>query len=129
MDVKGEVLLQLFNKSKLRNGTKMFLELKFFSIYSQIKKLGFSAPLSYVYRSAKFDAKFFNFFARLFILFYFWSKKFRTSTNGKRSKQASEKVEKFRIEFRRSVNVAIIRKGSWKRGICHLPRFHVSFLS
>jgi len=26
--------------------------------------------LSYVYRSAKFDAKFFNFFARLFILFY-----------------------------------------------------------
>jgi len=26
--------------------------------------------LSYVYRFAKFDAKFFNFFARLFILFY-----------------------------------------------------------
>jgi len=26
MDVKGEVLLQLFNKSKLRNGTKTFLE-------------------------------------------------------------------------------------------------------
>jgi len=26
--------------------------------------------LNYVYRSAKFDAKFFNFFARLFILFY-----------------------------------------------------------
>jgi len=26
--------------------------------------------LSYVYRSAKFDAKLFNFFARLFILFY-----------------------------------------------------------
>jgi len=24
MDVKGEVLLQLFNKSKLRNGTKRF---------------------------------------------------------------------------------------------------------
>jgi len=24
MDVKGEVLLQLFNKSKLRNGTKTF---------------------------------------------------------------------------------------------------------
>jgi len=36
MDAKGEVLLQLFNKSKLRNGTKMFLEPKFFSIYSQI---------------------------------------------------------------------------------------------
>jgi len=32
MDVKGEVLLQLFNKSKLRNGTKT----KFFSVYSQI---------------------------------------------------------------------------------------------
>jgi len=26
--------------------------------------------ISYVYRSPKFDAKFFNFFARLFILFY-----------------------------------------------------------
>jgi len=25
MDVKGKVLLQLFNKSKLRNGTKMYL--------------------------------------------------------------------------------------------------------
>jgi len=32
----GEVLLQLFNKSKLRNGTKTFLEPKFFSIYSHI---------------------------------------------------------------------------------------------
>jgi len=28
MDVKGEVLLQLFNKSKLRNGTKTFPESK-----------------------------------------------------------------------------------------------------
>jgi len=36
MDVKGEVLLQLRNKSKLRNGTKTFLKPKFFSIYSQI---------------------------------------------------------------------------------------------
>jgi len=26
MDVKGKVLLQLFNKSKLRSGTKTFLE-------------------------------------------------------------------------------------------------------
>jgi len=34
MDVKGEVLLQLFNKSKLSNGTKTFLEPKMFSIYS-----------------------------------------------------------------------------------------------
>jgi len=36
MDVKGKVLLQLFNKSKLRNGTKAFQEPNFFSIYSQI---------------------------------------------------------------------------------------------
>jgi len=36
MDVQGEVLLQLFNKSKLRNGTKTFLEPIFFPIYSQI---------------------------------------------------------------------------------------------
>jgi len=36
MDVKDEVLLQLFNKNKLRNRTKTFLEPKFFSIYSQI---------------------------------------------------------------------------------------------
>jgi len=32
MVVKGKVLLQLFYKSKLRNGTKMYLEQKFFSI-------------------------------------------------------------------------------------------------
>jgi len=36
MDVKSEVLLQLLNKSKLRNGTKTYLEPNFFSIYSQI---------------------------------------------------------------------------------------------
>jgi len=36
MDVIGEVLLQLLNKIKLKNGTKTFLELKFFSFYSQI---------------------------------------------------------------------------------------------
>jgi len=38
MDVKGDVLylLQLFNKSKLRNGTKTFLEPKFFSVHSKI---------------------------------------------------------------------------------------------
>jgi len=34
VDVKGKILLQISNKSKLRNGTKTFL-----------KKLGFSAPL------------------------------------------------------------------------------------
>jgi len=39
MDVKGKVLVQLFNKRKLRNGTKTFLKPKF-------KKLGFSAPLT-----------------------------------------------------------------------------------
>jgi len=36
MDVKGKVLLQLFNKSKLINGAKPFLESKFFSIFCQI---------------------------------------------------------------------------------------------
>jgi len=45
MDVKAEVLLQLFNKSKLRNATKMFLETKFLFIV-KFKKLGFSAPLN-----------------------------------------------------------------------------------
>jgi len=34
--LKGKVLLQLFNKSKLKNGTKTFLEPKFFFICSQI---------------------------------------------------------------------------------------------
>jgi len=36
MDIKGEVLLQLFNKRKLRNATKTYLEQNFFSLYSQI---------------------------------------------------------------------------------------------
>jgi len=36
MDVKSEVLLQLLNKRKLKNGTKTLLEPKFFFIYSQI---------------------------------------------------------------------------------------------
>jgi len=36
MDVKDEILLQLFNKSKLRNGTKTVLEPKVFSICRQI---------------------------------------------------------------------------------------------
>jgi len=34
MDVKGEVLLQLLNKSKFRNETKTILE-PFFSVFSQ----------------------------------------------------------------------------------------------
>jgi len=45
MDVKGKVLLQLFNKSKLTNGTKTFLEPKFFSKV-KFKNLVFSALLS-----------------------------------------------------------------------------------
>jgi len=43
MDVKGKILLQLLNKCKLRNGTKTFLELKFFLFIVKFKKLGFSA--------------------------------------------------------------------------------------
>jgi len=39
MDVQGEVLVQLLNKSKLRNGTKTVLELIFFSIHSQIQEI------------------------------------------------------------------------------------------
>jgi len=45
MDVKGEVLLQLFNKRKLRNGTKTFLEPNFSLFIVKLKTLGFSAPL------------------------------------------------------------------------------------
>jgi len=44
MDVKGEVLLKLFNKSKLRNGTIMVLEPNFSLFIVKFKKLGFSAP-------------------------------------------------------------------------------------
>jgi len=46
MDVKGKVLLQLFNKRKLRNGTKTYLEHIFSLFIAKIKKLGFSAPLN-----------------------------------------------------------------------------------
>jgi len=45
MDVKGEVLLQLFNKSKIRNGTKTFLEPKFSLFIVKFKKLGFIVAL------------------------------------------------------------------------------------
>jgi len=45
MDVKGKVLLELFNKSKLRNGTKTFLEANFSLFIVKVKKLRFSAPL------------------------------------------------------------------------------------
>jgi len=46
MDVKGKVLLQLFSKSKLRNGIKTFLEPNFSLVIVKFKKLGFSAPLT-----------------------------------------------------------------------------------
>jgi len=36
MDAKDKVLLQFFNKSKLRNETKTFTEPKFFSINSHV---------------------------------------------------------------------------------------------
>jgi len=39
MDFKGQVLLQLFNKSKLRNGIKTFLESKFFTVYGKYRVL------------------------------------------------------------------------------------------
>jgi len=45
MDVKGKILLQLFNKNKLRNWTKTFLESNFSLFIVKFKKLGFSAPL------------------------------------------------------------------------------------
>jgi len=45
MDVKDEVLLQLLNKSKLRNGTKTFLKPTFSLFIVKFKKLPFSAPL------------------------------------------------------------------------------------
>jgi len=49
MDVKGEVLLQLFNKKKLRNGTKTFLlSSQNFSLFIvKFKKLEFSGPLTW----------------------------------------------------------------------------------
>jgi len=48
MGGKDKVLLQLFNKRKLRNRTKMYLEQIFFSIYIvKFKELRFSAPLMF----------------------------------------------------------------------------------
>jgi len=43
MDVKVIVLLQLFNKSKLSNGTNIFLELNSFLFVIKFKKLRFTA--------------------------------------------------------------------------------------
>jgi len=48
MDVKGEVLLQLFIKSKLRNGIKTYLEQNFSLFKIKFKKLGFSASKTYL---------------------------------------------------------------------------------
>jgi len=45
-----------------------------------------------VYRSAKFDAKIFNFFTRLFISFYFRSEKFRTWVIGKIKHTSERKI-------------------------------------
>jgi len=45
MDVKSKVFLQLFNKSKLRNRTKTYLEQKFSLFIIKFKKLGFNTPL------------------------------------------------------------------------------------
>jgi len=53
LDVNGEVLLQLFNTSKFRNGIKTFLKLKIFSMVKFIK-LGFSAPFNYLRHAAVF---------------------------------------------------------------------------
>jgi len=39
MDVKGKVFFQLFNKSKLRNGTKTYLEQIFSLFIVKFKKI------------------------------------------------------------------------------------------
>jgi len=48
--IKGKVLLQLCNKSKLRNGTKTFSEQNVSLFLVKFKKLGFSTPLTHVLR-------------------------------------------------------------------------------
>jgi len=53
MDVKGKVLLQLFSKGKLRNGTKMCLEQNFSLFIVKFKKLGFSSKLKKFSASVK----------------------------------------------------------------------------
>jgi len=45
MDVKGEVLLQLFNMSKTEMGPKRIYSQNFSLFIVKFKKLGFSAPL------------------------------------------------------------------------------------
>jgi len=46
MDVKGKVLLQLFNKNKLRNGPKTDLDQIFSLFIVKFKKLEFSTPFN-----------------------------------------------------------------------------------
>jgi len=46
MDVKGEILLQLFNKSKFKKWEQNISRAKNFLFIVKLKKLGFSAPLS-----------------------------------------------------------------------------------
>jgi len=57
MGVKGEVLVQLLNKNKLRKGAKTFLEPNIFLFIVKIKKLRFSVPLRLINRSAQFYEK------------------------------------------------------------------------
>jgi len=48
MDVKGTILLQLFNQRKLRNGSKkIYLEQIFSLFIVKFKKLEFRAPLGF----------------------------------------------------------------------------------
>jgi len=68
MDVKGKVLLQFFNKSKLRNGTKTYLKQVFSLLFIvKFKKLGFSAPLR-SFRSKKELKTFFVFKTAIFLI-------------------------------------------------------------
>jgi len=46
MDVKGDKSSYNFLKKASKKWDQSISETKFFSIYSQIKKLGFSAPLT-----------------------------------------------------------------------------------
>jgi len=51
MDVKGIALLQLYNKRKLKNGTKTYLQQNFSLFIVKFKKLWFSASLRVVVKT------------------------------------------------------------------------------
>jgi len=53
MGVEGEVLLKLFNKSKLKKRPKMFLEQNSSLFIVKFNKLEFSAPLRPLYTNQK----------------------------------------------------------------------------